>query len=450
MSTFRQCAVRYLPLFLALSAPFITLFLFPGRIFAIDFESFGYWAKCLSRFQGPAYSDCSPQLINYPTVGLYASAGVIRLLQSLGLLGASVQFGFQLFLGAVDTLSILLMYLLLRGLGISHAAWATFLFAVLPSTRVGGNLWGQIDDVTQLFLSAALLFGLRCLRAADRATATKALRYFLALSFAMACSVLTKQLAVFSLPALGIMWIVCVSRLYRLIPPAALSITIVAVAVVFIVVDQLFPTPPGYYGSGLLYVFMRGSDHASTVQAMGTSLFALLPIPGHEPSTWAYPIFTLGGVTAKVIPLYFGLFAFFTTVFVMTFFGALVVKRLRPLNPEEVLLMTLAVAAGANLFMNTFLAGTHERYLYHYGFFVYPLLLSLVRTSSFSKALFALCLMHLCIYGCFVFKVFIFDLESPLTKYAQQTVALANVVSSFVALWLVTQAARRRAPKVLA
>jgi hypothetical protein len=442
--------VRYLPLFLALSAPFITLFLFPGRIFAIDFESFGYWAKCLSRFQGPAYSDCSPQLINYPTVGLYASAGVIQLLQSLGLQGASVQFGFQLFLGAVDTLSVLLMYLLLRGLGISHAAWATLVFAVLPSTRMGGNLWGQIDDVTQLFLSAALLFGLRCLRAAHRATATKALRYFLALSFAIACSLLTKQLAVFSLPALGIMWIVCVSRLYRLIPPAALSGTIVAVAVVFIVVDQLFPTPPGYYGSGLLYVFMRGSDHASTVQAMGTSLFALLPIPGHEPSTWAYPIFTLGGVTAKVIPLYFGQFAFFTTVFVMTFFGALVVKRLRPLNPEQVLLMTLAVAAGANLFMNTFLAGTHERYLYHYGFFVYPLLLSLVRTSSFSKALFALCLMHLCIYGCFVFKVFIFDLESPLTKYAQQTVALANVVSSFVALWLVTQAARRRASKVLA
>jgi len=450
MSTFRRCAVRYLPLFLALSAPFITLFLFPGRIFAIDFESFGYWAKCLSRFQGPAYSDCSPQLINYPTVGLYASAGVIQLLQSLGLQGASVQFGFQLFLGAVDTLSVLLMYLLLRGLGISHAAWATLVFAVLPSTRMGGNLWGQIDDVTQLFLSAALLFGLRCLRAAHRATATKALRYFLALSFAIACSLLTKQLAVFSLPALGIMWIVCVSRLYRLIPPAALSGTIVAVAVVFIVVDQLFPTPPGYYGSGLLYVFMRGSDHASTVQAMGTSLFALLPIPGHEPSTWAYPIFTLGGVTAKVIPLYFGQFAFFTTVFVMTFFGALVVKRLRPLNPEQVLLMTLAVAAGANLFMNTFLAGTHERYLYHYGFFVYPLLLSLVRTSSFSKALFALCLMHLCIYGCFVFKVFIFDLESPLTKYAQQTVALANVVSSFVALWLVTQAARRRASKVLA
>ena len=450
MPTFRRCAVRYLPLLLALSAPFITLFLFPGRIFAIDFESFGYWAKCLSRFQGPAYSDCSPQLINYPTVGLYASAGVIQLLQSLGLQGASVQLGFQLFLGAVDTLSILLMYLLLRGLGISHAPWATLVFALLPSTRVGGNLWGQIDDVTQLFLSAALLFGLRCLRATHRATATKALRYFLTLSFAMACSVLTKQLAVFSLPALGIMWLVCVSRLYRLIPPAALSVTIVAVAVVFIVVDQRFPTPPGYYGSGLLYVFMRGSNHASTVQAMGTSLFALLPIPGHAPSTWAYPIFTLGGVTAKVIPLYFGQFAFFTAVFVMTFFGALVVKRLRPLNPREVLLMTLAVAAGTNLFMNTFLAGTHERYLYHYGFFVYPLLLSLVRTSFFSKALFALCLMHLCIYGCFVFKVFIFNLESPLTKYAQQTVALANVVSSFVALWLVTQAARRRAPRDLA
>jgi hypothetical protein len=261
--------------------------------------------------------------------------------------------------------------------------------------------------------------------------------------------VLTKQLAVFSLPALGIMWLVCVCRLSRLVTPAALSVTIGAVTLVFIVFDQLFPTPPGYYGSGLLYVFMRGSNHASTVHAMGTSLFALLPIPGHAPSTWAYPIFTLGGVTAKVIPLYFGLSAFFTTVFVMTFFGALVVKRLCPLNPREVLLMTLAVAAVTNLFMNTFLAGTHERYLYHYGFFLYPLLLSLIRSSFFSNALLALCLMHLCVYGYFVFKVFIFDLESPVTKYAQQTVALANVVSSFVALWLVTKAARRRAPKGL-
>lgn len=449
MSRFRRCVVHHLPLFLALSAPFIALFLFPGRIFAIDFESFGYWAKCLSRFVSPPYTECSPQIINYPTVGLYASGGVIELLKSWGLKAAAVQHSFQIYLGAVDAVSILAMYLLLRGLRISHAAWATLLFALLPSTRIGGSLWGQIDDVTQLFLSAAFLFGLRCLKAVHKRNASKALRYFFALSVATVCAILTKQLAIFSLPALCILWLVCAYRISELVTTAALGISIVSVATALVVVDQLFPTPPGYYGSGLLYVFLRGSNHVATVQAMGTNLFALLPIPGHQPSTSAYPIFTIGGITAKIIPLYFGYFAFFTAVAVAASRGIVAIKRLPSLSPEQVVVATLAVAATMNLFMNAFLTGVHDRYLYHYGFFVYPTLLALLRSRSLPTSLFALSVVHLFVYGCFVYQMLVFQLDAPLTKYAQRTVAVGNVVCSFVAMWLIGRAGRRRAPATL-
>jgi hypothetical protein len=445
MSSLPRLVFKNLPLLLALSTPFLTLMLFPGRIFSIDFESFSIWAKCLTEFKDPPFGECAPQIINYPTIGLYSSAGAIKILQSYGLQGSALQRFFQVYLGAVDALSLLLMYLLLRGLRISHAAWATLIFALLPSTRVGANLWGQIDGVTQLFLSAAMLFGLRCLTAMHRYKATTALRYFSALSLAITCAVLTKQLAVFTLPALGALWLMCAARLRNVTSPTTLAARLTCLVAGFVAIDQLFPAPPGYYGSGLIYVFMRGSNHASTVQAMGTNLFALLPVPGHEPSTWAYPVFTLGGVTAKVIPLYFGQFVFFFAMAIFMFFGVVVVRRLRPLEPRSTFLAVLAMAAAANLFMNTALAGTHERYLYHYGFFLYPLLLALVHMRWVSWALYALCLTHLCAYGCFVFRVLIFNLTSPLTWYAQRAVALANIGSSLIMLLLVVRAARRGA-----
>ena len=445
MSRLGRYVVKNIPLLLALSTPFLTLMLFPGRIFSIDFETFSIWAKCLTEFKGPPFNECSPQIINYPTIGLYSSAGAIKMLQSYGLQGSDLQRFFQVYLGALDALSMLLMYLLLRGLRISHAGWATLIFALLPSTRVGANLWGQIDGVTQLSLSASMLFGLRCLTAIDRSKAATALRYFLALSLAITCAVLTKQLAVFTLPAVASLWLLCAARLRKLTSTTTLCACLTCVVAGFVVIDQLFPAPPGYYGSGLIYVFMRGSNHAGTVQAMGTNLFALLPIPGHEPSTWAYPIFTLGGATAKVIPLYFGQFVFFFAMAVFMYYGVIVLRRLCPLDPTGAVLAALAMAATVNLFMNTALAGTHERYLYHYGFFLYPLLLAFVHMRGVSWALSTLCITHLCVYGCFVFRILIFDLQSPVTWYAQRAVALGNIMCSLIILLLVRRAARRHA-----
>jgi hypothetical protein len=65
----------------------------------------------------------------------------------------------------------------------------------------------------------------------------------------------------------------------------------------------------------------------------------------------------------------------------------------------------LAMAAFVNLSMNVFLTGTHERYLYHYGFFVVPCLLWLRSKRKISGAVLAITLAHLCIYGLYVFSV---------------------------------------------
>lgn len=436
MSTYR----RHIPLVLALTTPFLTLWAYLGLI-SWDLDSFISWAGCLQRFSGAPYPPCSPDQINYPTIGLYASAGVVRLLQTLEVSRGELGLFFQIFLGIVDSLNILVMYLLMRGLRIPYAGWAALIFSVLPSTRVGGNLWAQIDGVSQLFLLAGFLFGLRGLKAARSSRCGASLRYFAGISLSIVGALLTKQLVIFSIPALVVMWTWLFVTLtkkgwWRSAGAISFGCFIAAVAL-----DQSFPTPPGYLGSGLIYVLDTGSDHAQRVLHNGVSIYSLLPLTDTDPARSSYPLFSMFGIKVYVLPFYFGIAAFLTMSMMASGLGSLIVWKHRLYQPEQVTVAALALAAALNLFMNTVITGTHERYFYHYGFFAYPVLLVLSRDLRWARGLLAVAVLQLTVYGFFVYTILRGYHEGFYTLLFQHLTAGMNAALSVLVLLLLAQAA---------
>lgn len=359
----------------------------------------------------------------------------MRLLDELGFERSGISFVFQLYLGFVDSINILLMYLLLRGLKIRGAAWATLLFAVLPSTRVGGNLWGQIDGVSQCFLSLGLLCGLRSLAAEEQARDRRALRYFAGLNVSLGAAILTKQLVAFSLPGLALLWVAVAWKLIKR-GRALQSAAVVAMSTMLtLLVDQLFPTPPGYYGSGVLYVLATGSDHAKRILHHGVSIFASLPLKDSDPSKSTYPLFSILNLQVSIIPFYFGLALFSCSSFALLWRCLRGARRGGDSTSIEVVALSLVIGAACNLFMNTAMTGTHERYLYHYGFFVFPFILLVAQSGRFPRALIALTVLHLSLYGAFVYHILMGYYDVPSTAYLQHATVLGNVVFSIFLIY---------------
>ena len=429
---------------LALISPFLTLLLFKGKAYQVDVDYFLNWSRCLTAAVDSVYSACSPFAINYPTIGLWASAGAILAIESIGGAFPPPTTHFQYYLGGIDALNIVLMYLLLRGLRVRGAAWLTLLFAVLPSTRAGASLWGQIDNVGQLFLSLGFLCGLQGLKAAERSASGRTLLYLITLALCIGFATLTKQLLYFSIPSLAILWCTLAIRASRILSPAPILLSWLFAFATTLAIDQLSPTPPGFFGSSLYYVLTTGSDHAGLISLAGVNLYPLLHLPLMESSTVAYTVVRIGTLSVKIIPFYFGLTSFFVACGLSAWWLARIARKGQGASPIQVTVTLLALAAICNLFMNTFLSGTHERYLYHYGFFVFPVVCVFTQQRFMSPFMALLCLAHLTIYGCFVYSLIIGEQDFRWAVNARRCVAGMNIAISVYALWLLRRISSRR------
>lgn len=420
--------VKYLPLVVSALVPWLTLTLFP-RVRSWDVQTFLGWMKCLAADQGPVYTPCFPDPINYPSVGLYLSAGVMLFFQKLGFGPNEISVLYQRFLAGVDSLNLLVFYLLLRGLGIRVAAWCTLAFSLLPSTRAGASLWVQIDSVTQLFFTSGFLFALRGLTAIDRDALGKAQRYLLGLGVMISCASLTKQLSIFALPPLALLFISLTYRVGQRATKPRIALILIGILALAFSLDQAFPTPPGYYGSGVLYVLSTGSKHANILSANGGNLFSLLPGDPSRSSLDFTPLISLWGLTVRGIPRYLGIgwFIGLSTIFFLC--GLRLAAVNRPLSPRGHTLYSLTFAAFLSLLMNTVLTGTHERYMYHYGFFVLPVLLTLVTLSLAYYQILLLVVIHLCIYGLFVYQTLVQSEVFLSREVAHKSVVFLNLAS---------------------
>ena len=117
---------------------------FPDFYHHSDVETMMVWAQQWNHGWTEIYNTCPG--CNYPLFGIFSTAGVFKLLAKVGV--SDIAWGFRFFLAAVDGANVLLVFLLFRELRIKHAALWAGIIGLLPSSWVGGGVWGQIDGIS--------------------------------------------------------------------------------------------------------------------------------------------------------------------------------------------------------------------------------------------------------------------------------------------------------------
>jgi peptidoglycan/LPS O-acetylase OafA/YrhL len=116
------------------------------------------------------------------------------------------------YLAIFDALNFMLVWLIARALKLKYALGLSLLIAVLPSSWVGGALWDQIDDVSQFFLLASVFCFIAVTRSNPKKLRWNSVACLSLGMFALVTFVLTKQLAIFSLPAVFPLALSCVPK----------------------------------------------------------------------------------------------------------------------------------------------------------------------------------------------------------------------------------------------
>jgi hypothetical protein len=377
-----------------------------------DVGSFLEWSR-------PPFGDVYSTSANYPIMGILCSAGALRALAALFHPvdnSAHIQL-LRHFLAAFEVIQFLLLGSLARSMGMRRPWLAALVVRLVPSSWVGGAVWAQIDGVTQVFLLGSLA---ACARAWQ---STRLNRFRPAIAWlSVAClssflSLLTKQLAVFSMPWLCLGLLICsayVMQRWRWRGLVGVVVALVVALVVAGVIDQILFVPDGFHGSSLLYAWGdRGNvNHEGKIAGNGFNLWVLL---GRDMwSSSSVPFFTwdLGARTIAFRPLGTGhaLFLAASALLLWLFVRAQPnwwgrIPRLADVDLGR-LLTTLVFAVGLqNLALCVFLSGTHERYLYHGYFFLILAVLRLWDARRASGAtLFAVLAAGTC-YGGFVYAI---------------------------------------------
>ena len=404
MKRTRIALVEWLPtvvLLAGMAVSICTVLLMPDMYHEHDWKDMLSWAETLDEGLRGIYSNC--ERCNYPIVGLLVSAGLIHVLDSAGSVDTSLLF--RLAIGLVDAANVLLLFLLLRGLGIRKSALWAGIIGLLPSSWAGGALWGQIDSYSQFFLLLALLLIVRLNTAARKSQKGRRVpMYFALLGMTLTCLLLTKQLAVFSLLVLEAIAVVNLYFVCRSLPKAlAYSGLFLGWQAALLLLSDLLVHIESPYVSHLAYLWLTRSKHMDKITGNGFNIWIFL---GWE--QWAssrepfYHTFTPRSTG-------FGLFAAWMT----TLSASLLVRLKRKYSKyrsrafdKETLANILFFLALTNLCFNVFLSGTHERYLYHFYPLIVAATLGLRRHSTlFPRSMLAVLLFGGISYGLFVFEI---------------------------------------------
>lgn len=354
--------------------------------------------------------------LNYPIVGVLLVCGPAWLLEQV--VGAPLDLeGFIVALKVTVTLGevalVLCVEALARALRIPRPRLVALGIYVLPSSWAGAAWFGQID----VWGSALLLAS-----AAALVTYRRAPRHVGALAVGLVSlhlALLTKQLAWFSLPGLGLLLASGVRKRPAHIVAAALS------CLLWLAPDPWLALPDGYASHLGFVLFGGGSAHGDLIVGGGASLWSLLLGPG-------------GDAHAREL---MGLSVF---VWGWLLFGAAQVPALWWLwrRRDEPRAYVLYVGY-ANLAMTTLLTGVHERYLAHGAPF---LLLGLGALTS-SRAAHALMAAALSWWGLFVLASLHFD--APLLwpfRHHQPVAGILVVTLGLLALALARSVCARAGP----
>jgi hypothetical protein len=396
-----------------------------GAHHADDFKVFSTWAECWLKDKNNIYLNCGA---NYPFVGVIASAGALSALKTIfGVDNYSkIITDFRFYLAIFDSLNFILIFLLAVELKLKNALVASLLIVALPSSWAGGALWGQIDGVSQFFLLACIL----CLAVAiqsstDRLTLRSAAYCALGL-VALVALVLTKQLGVFSLPAVLPLVLLAQLRLWtsstKLHGVMATAGTFLPAIALFLFLDSRLEVPSSFHGSGYLFVWLGGgSDHGNVISGNGFNIWMFLGRNMWSSSHKPFYCLQLSNRELCLTPFHSGLVLYGTyilalaTLYFGLFWRSLLDGGFRDERQIRFIVATIVLyLAQVNLGFNIFLTGTHERYLYHcFSFLILTAFYFFEQAEllSWRSGLFFLAVAT--VYGAFVYSVLSDDDSLP-------------------------------------
>jgi len=413
--------LRVIALLAGVSLPFIVVREIPVY-HLFDYTVFSTWAECWSEYGAKIYLNCRA---NYPFVGIVATAGALSTLKTL--LGdgyPELIKSFHFYLAIFDALNFILVWLIARALKLKYALGISLLIAALPSTWAGGALWGQIDDVSQFFLLASVLCFVKSTQSNSDRLSWHSVAFCFFGIFASVMFILTKQLAVFSLPALLPLALLACLRLWtsgtKFHGAMAAGLALLSGVIFFWFLDSRLEVPSIYHGLSYLFVWISGGG-PSVISANGFNIWMLL---GRDMwSSPKEPFYCLrsSGYQFCLTPSYSGLMLYGIYLLALSALNvALIFKLLQRegLHDQTRIRFMLAVLimyiAQANLGLNVFLVGTHERYLYHcFPFLILAAFYFSEYTDLVSWRSIVLFVTAAILYGAFVFMVLI---DTPLIR----------------------------------
>jgi hypothetical protein len=303
--------------------------------------------------------------VNYPILGVLVLAAPARLVEALG---ATIDFEryrdvVKLTLAAAEVLLVLVAARLGRALGLRRPRLAAVGLWLLPSTWAMGAWFGQIDVVGTLLLLLAAWAAAEHAQAAARGDGVVGLGWLGLALVALDGAVLTKQLTLFSVPAVALMLVPGLVLAWRRgrRPWIELALVVLSPALLF-AADPFLELPAGYRSHLWFVLAGGGSAHGDVLVATGANLWSLF----YEPNTSSRTTL-LGGapVRAWALALYVG-------AWLICLACAAVEARRLARAPGELAARLRALAthcvvlAGvSNLAMVVLLPGVHERYLVH-------------------------------------------------------------------------------------
>ncbi|MEZ5002975.1 MAG: hypothetical protein R2730_08050 [Chitinophagales bacterium] len=359
--------------------------LYPDFYHHDDVNAFVDWAGKTEHFRDLYSTNC---FCNYPIIGLLSSAGIVKLFDF------NVP-AFLYFLTMIDLLNVLVIYWILKQLGVGLPGLWAGVIGLLPSTWAGGALWGQIDNVGQLFLLSIIAVIIR-FNLSKKVTPKAFLLYLAVTGILLSLTFLTKQLLLFSLMPISFLVLATISvhNEHKLIPTIKHIVfcTFFTLLPIFLF-DWWLNVPPQYHFSHLERVFLTGSDHMNKISGNGFNIWILLDrdmwSSSEIPFLW------------KLTPKGVGLKLFLLVLILLTAFLGLHLKKQTKIEfHKKWLLAFIFYLAMINLSFNIFLSGTHERYLFHF----YPYLL-IVLLALKNKTYTFMAIIASGVYGFFVLSI---------------------------------------------
>ncbi len=349
--------------------------LFPEIYHHFDVHTFEEWIPYVKDLKQVYTTSC---YCNYPVLGLLLSSGIMHLLGGVS--------SFLIFLAIIDGLNVFLIYKLFSNLKVANAMIWAGITGLLPSTFIGGALWGQIDTIGQSELFIFLILVVAHLK-------TNSLKLRLSSSIGigilLSIALLTKQLLLFPVLILGFLMILYWMRDYRKYL-TSMMFALITFLLPIVTVDLWLTLPESYHISHFQKIFLEGSEHVNFISGNGFNVWMLFVDEMYTPSTTPWIL----GLSPKMmgilivgilsIAIFFNFYKRFTKVEMNNVIGGMLLSYS---------LLFLAV--------NLFFTGTHERYLYHF----YPILILSIFLLNLPKQVIWLTVAAATVYGLFVFGI---------------------------------------------